>query len=140
MPASLHSDRLFNRYINKPNSIAKLISISASLPTRWNPEQEAHYRKNIACLLTAVLDIIQDEEMLNKAVTFGERFTSADVLEIKRFVVYIIFVLLPNEDWPQSVIWDSTIGRPVVYHLDTMLEFAEGLVLTLIARRLTGEA
>ncbi|NYZ11615.1 hypothetical protein HL658_03565 [Azospirillum sp. RWY-5-1] len=140
MSTSLHLDRLFDRYINKPHSIARLISISESLPARWNPEQEAQYREEIVCLLTAFLNIVLDQEMAERASAFRGRFTEADICEVKRFVVYVIFLSLPNEDWPQPVIWDSAAGRPMVNHLDNTLEFAEELVLTLLDRRRSGKA
>ena len=140
MPPSHPSDQLLDRYLGKPNAIAKLISVAKNLPVRWDPEQESPYRERMIDLLMTVQTVAQDDAIQDRTAVFNERFTAANYLEIKRFVVYVIFISLPDANWKQPVAWDSEGGRPVVYHLDSMLEQAEEIVLSLLARHLCGRA
>lgn len=129
-------DWLADRYANRPAAIIKLMELAADHPTPWDAEQETRYRGRILEILGAMLEVTNDTTIINKAQAFHERFTAAHAMEVQRLVVYLIFLVLPDQDWPQPVTWDHTAGRPRVYHLEPMLIHAEAMILDLLARRL----
>jgi hypothetical protein len=98
MPEFRPFDRLLERYASKPNSIVRLIASAGKLLARWSADQEGQYRNKIVDLLTAMLDVALDETIAEKLPAFSERFTATDVLELKRFVVYVIFLSVPHAD------------------------------------------
>ncbi|WP_211104501.1 hypothetical protein, partial [Azospirillum baldaniorum] len=132
-------DWLIDRYSDRPRALQKMIDLADRLPARWDTEQESRYRDRMTRLASTVLEVANDMTVADKPTAFRERFTAATALEIQRFVVYLVYLSLPNRDWPQPVAWDSEVGCPRVYHLDSMLEHAERLVLTLVALWLQGE-
>lgn len=132
-------DWLIDRYSSRPAAIRKLIDLASRQPPRWNADQEASYRSGVFAQLKAMLQIAEDSRVVDKPAAFREAFTHADSLEVQRFLTYLIFLIIPNGGWPEPVVWDSAAGCPRIYHLDPQLEYAEKLVVTLLARRLRGE-
>lgn len=133
-------DWLFDRYGCRPRSLQKMIDLAGWLPARWDTEQEGRYRDRMIRLANTVLDVSNDTTVADKLAAFRERFTDATALEIQRFVIYLVYLSLPDQGWPQPVAWDSEAGCPRVYHIDSLREHAERLVLTLVALRLRDEA
>ncbi|MFP5513743.1 MAG: hypothetical protein ACLGJC_11735 [Alphaproteobacteria bacterium] len=129
-------DWLIDRYAYRPTAIIKLMKLAASHPTPWNASQETQYRSRILEILGLMLEIADNTTVIDKVQAFHGRFTAAHAMEVQRFVVYLIFLVLPEQDWPQPVTWDHKIGRPRVYHLESMLIHAEALVIELLAHRL----
>ncbi|KJR66206.1 hypothetical protein VY88_09345 [Azospirillum thiophilum] len=133
-------DWLIDRYSDRPRALQNMIDLADRLPAQWDTEQESRYRHRMTRLASTVLEVANVTTVADKPMAFRERFTVATALEVQRFVVYLIYLSLPDQVWPQPVAWDSEAGSPRVYHLDRMLEHAEQLVLTLLARRLQSEA
>ena len=133
-------DWLFDRYGCRPRSLQKMIELADRLPVRWDTEQETRYRDRMIRLANTVLGVAEDSTIADMGLAFRERFTAATALEIQRFVIYLVYLSLPDQGWPQPVAWDSEAGCPRVYHIDSLREHAERLVLTLVALRLRDEA
>lgn len=131
---------LIDRYESRPAAIRKLINMATRQPAQWNADQETRYRDGVIARLTAMLEIAEDSSVADKAVAFRETFTHADSLEVQRFLTYLIFLILPDGGWTEPVVWDPAAGRPRTYHLDLQLEYAEKLVVTLLARRLRSDS
>ncbi len=127
---------LADRYAYRPAAITKLMVLAADHPTPWDAEQEAQYRSRILEILGGMLEVANDAAVADKAQAFHERFTAAHAVEVQRLVVYLIFLTLPDQGWPEPVTWDQATGRPRVYHLEPMLIHAEAMILDLLARRL----
>ncbi|GLR81421.1 hypothetical protein HUE56_15170 [Azospirillum oryzae] len=140
MTSSGPLDWLIDRYASRPAAIRKLIDLAIRQPVRWNADQEIRYRSGIIARLTAMMELAEDASVADKAVAFREMFTHADSLEVQRFLTYLIFLIIPDGGWPEPVVWDSAAGRPRSFHLDSQLEYAEKLVVTLLARRLRSES
>ncbi|MDQ2106472.1 hypothetical protein [Azospirillum isscasi] len=130
-------DWLADRYAYRPAAIIKLMVLAADHPTTWDAEQETHYRGRLLDILGHMLEIADDTTVIDKAQAFRERFTAAHAMEVQRLVVYLIFLTLPDQGWPEPVTWDHATGRPQVYHLEPMLIHAEAMVLGLLAHRLS---
>jgi hypothetical protein len=116
-----------------------MIELADRLPARWDSVQEGRYRDHMIRLANTVLEVSNDTTVTKVPIAFRERLTSATALEIQRFVVYLVYLSLPDQAWPQPVVWDFEAGCPRVYHIDPLLEHAERLVLTLVALRLHDE-
>lgn len=130
------ADWLADRYGRRPGPLTQLITLACRLPPRWDAKQEAAFRDHVVRVGTAMLDVVQDATITDKAEEFRQRFDAQDAEAIKRAVVYLIFLTLPDHDWPEPVAWDADAGRPKINDLDAMLRHAEALVLELLALRL----
>lgn len=129
-------DWLIDRYSRRPGPLTQLITLACRLPPRWDAKQEAAFRDRVVRVGTAMLDVVQDATVTDKAAKFRERFNADDAEVVKAAVVYLIFLTLPDYDWPEPVEWDADAGRPRINDLDGMLRHAEALVLELLAIRL----
>lgn len=136
MPYPDPVDWLIDRYAYRGNAVIKLMQLAADQPTPWDAEQEIRYRSRVLDILEVMLNIAADTAIADKGEAFRMRFTVAQAMEVQRFVVYLIFLTLPDENWPDPVSWDHAAGCPRVFHLESMLTHAEATVLALLARRL----
>lgn len=112
-------DWLINRYASRPAAIRKLLDLTSQQPVRWNADQVASYHNSVIARLTAMLEIAEDTSVVNKSAAFREMLTHADSLEVQRPLTYLIFLIIPDDGWPEPVVWDPAAGRPRIYHLDS---------------------
>lgn len=134
------TDWLYDTYGRRPERLATLIDLAERLPLRWNADQELEYRESILGLVAAMVEIIESPVTDDLAREFHDRLAPGVEAEIQRFVVYLVFVAIPEGGWPEQVVWID--GKPHVQFLEDMLHHAEATVLAVLAKRLReqGEA
>lgn len=113
-----------------------MVRLSNMLPCRWDDRQEKRYRRRVETLLWDIFDTSERHSLEYGVFAFRAKFTNADVVRIKEFIVYLLYAFYPDEFDLIGVEWSYDKSTPIIPDIDAAFSLSERIASGLMERLL----